>query len=541
MSLPRLTFFALFAATTAGLIALFAGVLSPGGWTPVKVALLLCFLPAAPWLGICVGNALPGFLILVLARNPARAVLPVDGNIESGAIALRTAIAVTIRNEDMEAVLPPLARLLDELADPTHFTLFLLSDTQDPKIAAAEQAAIAGFPHPLRYRRRAENTGFKAGNVMEFLDHHVDGHDLVLMLDADSAMSADAVRRLARIMQADPTMGLVQHLTAGLPATAAFPRLFQFGMRHGMRVWSVGQAFWQRRDGPYWGHNAIFRAEPFRAHCRLTPLPGGAPILSHDQVEAAQLAAAGWGVAVWADDRGSYEANPPAMPEFLHRDGRWLAGNLQYHHLLRRPGFTAMGRWQLVQAMLLFAGAPLYVVMFALAVVAAVQAPEAAPRGPIGWLAAAWALALYSPKLLGYADTLLFSSRRAEYGGAGRFAVGAVAEILFTLLLDAPSYISKLIAMTRLALGAKPAWLPQNRAERGVTWGEATRLYWLHTLVGVSCFTPLAWASPAMALLALPFAGGLLVVIPFCVLTSSPTVSAWLRARGIAAMPEELG
>ncbi|MCX7383186.1 MAG: glycosyltransferase, partial [Alphaproteobacteria bacterium] len=195
MPLPRLVFFALFAAATTGLIALFAAALAPGGWTAVKLALLVCFLPAAPWLGICIGNALPGFLILMFARNPARFVLLVDGDIETGAITLRTAIAVTIRNEDMGAVLPPLARLFEDLADPAHFTLFLLSDTQDQAIAAAEAAAIAGFPHPLRYRRRAENSGFKAGNVMEFLDHHVDGHDLVLMLDADSTMSADAVRR----------------------------------------------------------------------------------------------------------------------------------------------------------------------------------------------------------------------------------------------------------------------------------------------------------------------------------------------------------
>ena len=306
------------------------------------------------------------------------------------------------------------------------------------------------------------------------------------------------------------------------------------------RVWAVGQAFWQRRDGPYWGHNAIFRIAPFRAHCRLEPLPDGSPILSHDQVEAARLAAAGWGVTVWADDRGSYEANPPAMPEFLHRDDRWLAGNLQYWHLLRLPGFSAMGRWQLVQAMLLFAGAPLYVAMFVLAVVVAAQAPEASPRGPILAFAAAWAGALYAPKLLGYAETLLFPARRAAYGGGRAMLAGAGAEFVFTLLLDAPSYIGKLIAMARLALGATPGWLPQNRADRGVTWGEASRLYWPQTLFGVATFGPLGWFSPDMALLALPFAGGLLCVIPFCVATSSPWFSAWLRARRVAAMPEEL-
>ena len=537
----RLTFFALVAATAAGLVALLWAALAAGGWTVAKAALLLAFLPAAPWLGICFANALLGFAILVCARDAARAVLPVKGDIEHGAIALRTAIAVTIRNEDMETVLPPLGRLLRELDDPGHFTAILLSDTQDLALAAAEAEAVAAFGHGLRYRRRAENSGFKAGNVMDFLDHHAAGCDLAVMLDADSVMSADAVRRLVRIMQADPGMGLVQQLTAGRPAEAAFPRLFQFGMRAGMRVWAVGQAFWQRRDGPYWGHNAIFRIAPFRAHCRLEPLPDGSPILSHDQVEAARLAAAGWGVTVWADDRGSYEANPPAMPEFLHRDGRWLAGNLQYWHLLRLPGFSAMGRWQLVQAMLLFAGAPLYVAMFVLAVVVAAQAPEASPRGPILAFAAAWAGTLYAPKLLGYVETLLFPARRAAYGGGRAMLAGAGAEFVFTLLLDAPSYIGKLIAMARLALGARPGWLPQNRADRGVTWGEASRLYWPQTLFGVATFGPLGWFSPDMALLALPFAGGLLCVIPFCVATSSPWFSAWLRARRVAAMPEERG
>ena len=62
-------------------------------------------------------------------------------------------------------------------------------------------------------------------------------------------MSADAVLRLVRAMQADPTLGIVQHLTVGLPASSAFPRLFQFGMRAGMRTWATGQDWWQGDEG----------------------------------------------------------------------------------------------------------------------------------------------------------------------------------------------------------------------------------------------------------------------------------------------------
>jgi len=544
MILPRLCFFLQLAATAIGLTVLLAAALAMGGWTPVKILILLCFLGVAPWLGVCVGNAVPGFFIRVLAARPARAVLPVAGDIDHAPIAARTALAVTVRNETMDDVLPPLARLLDGLAAAgvaDRFSPFILSDTSDQALAAAEEAALAAFPHPVRYRRRRDNAGFKAGNVMEFLDRHAEGFEFAVMLDADSEMSADAVLRLVRIMQAAPRMGIVQHLTVGRPADSAFPRMFQFGMRAGMRIWATGQAFWQGDAGPYWGHNAILRIAPFREHCRLERLPGGTEILSHDQVEAARLRAAGWGVCLWAEEEGSTEANPPALPEFLHRDARWLAGNLQYRHLLALPGLRAMGRWQLVQAILLFTGAPLYVAMLALAALSvAAGGGQAVGRGPLLALALAWTLAIYSPKLLGYAEVLLSRDLRARYDGAARLLIGAASEFVFTLLLDALSQVHKTIAMIRLALGARPGWLPQNRSVRGVGWGEAARMFWPHTVFGLVVFSAFASSSCAAVLWALPFAGGLLAAIPFCVLSADPRVSAWLRAHGIAAVPEEI-
>jgi membrane glycosyltransferase len=532
--LRRLVFFAVLLATSAGILALVVLCLAPGGWNLAKVLILMCFLVIAPWLGVCVGNALPGFLILMLARDPARFVLPVAAEIDErelheGTIVARTALLVTIRNEDIAALLPPMQHLLDGLAPfGDRFTLCLLSDTQDAGLAAVEAAAVARDPR-IFYRRRAENIGFKAGNVMEFLDSHGDGFELALMLDADSEMTAAAVLTLVRIMQADPAMGIVQHLTVGRPANAAFARLFQFGMRSGMRVWAVGQAWWQGADGPYWGHNAILRVAPFRAHARLKPLPNGAAILSHDQVEAARLRHYGWKVCVWAAEEGSMEGNPPAMPEFLARDARWLAGNLQYWHLLRLPGFRAMGRWQLVQAMLMFAGAPCYTALLPLAVLAQITAPPLLLTG----LLVAWVLTLYAPKLSGYAQVLLTPGLARRYGGRLRFALGALMEFGFSLLLDAVSQASTSWGMIRLAFGRKAGWLPQNRADRGVAAREAIGLFWPHSVFGL-------FVSVALGPASLPWTAGLVLAVPFCVLTADPVVSAWLRRLGIAATPEEL-
>ncbi|MBK1657972.1 glucans biosynthesis glucosyltransferase MdoH [Paracraurococcus ruber] len=546
MPIRRSLFALLGLSLTLVLLWLAVRVLAPGGWTLWEALLLLCFAGTAPWTALCAANALLGFAILITARDPPAAVLPALRRLRPGIPALHTAIAVCIRNEDMAQVLPPLRRLAEGLAAAgaaDRFTLWFLSDTTDPAAAAAEQRAIAAFQPggvAVRYRRRDENIGFKAGNVMDFLDNHAGDAALMLCLDADSAMTAPAVLRLVACMEADPRLAIVQQLIVGRPATAAFPRLFQFGMRAGMRSWATGQAWWQGADGPYWGHNAIIRIAPFRRHARLETLPDGRPILSHDQVEAVRLHAAGWKVMCLPAEDGSMEGNPPALPEFMARDLRWAAGNMQYWDLLRLPGMTAMGRWQLVQAILLFLGAPLWVGVLVFAALNAATGGGAAT--PDGWLlallATTWAM-LHAPKLAGYAQVLLTPALAARYGGRAAFLRGAAAEILFTTLLDPVSVFNKAMFLLALPFGGRRAgWAPQNRADRGVAWADAARLLWPHTLFGLAVFGVLAAAG--VAGWALPFAGGLLAAIPFCVVTASPGFSAELRDRRLAATPEEL-
>ena len=105
-----------------------------------------------------------------------------------------------------------------------------------------------------------------------------------------------------------------------MPSTSAFARIFQFGMRHGMRAYTMGQAWWVGDCGPFWGHNALVRIAPFHEHCDLPILPGKPPlgghVLSHDQVEATLMRRAGYEVRVLPEERGSWEENPPTMLEF---------------------------------------------------------------------------------------------------------------------------------------------------------------------------------------------------------------------------------
>ncbi len=525
---------------TAGLVALLGQVLTPGGWTLSKLAMLIGLLGTAPWTGLCLANGLIGFAVLLSASKPV--------TVEVASDPPPMAVAMTVRNENLAAALTRLCHMLDALTSACPgwaVTAFVLSDTTDPEAAAVETCALAALSDAdrarIHYRRRADNTGFKAGNIMDFLDHGAVGFDLMLVLDADSSMSAATVLRLARTMQADPGLGILQHLTVGEPATSAFTRLFQFGMRAGMRTWAAGQNWWQGDEGPYWGHNAMIRITPFRAHARLPLLPGAAHILSHDQVEAALLRGAGWGVRVLVDEDGSFEVFPPALPEHLGREMRWLAGNLQYRNLLRLKGLRPMGRWQLLQAILLFTGAPFQMLFLCGAAAAAVTDHASPfPAGAALLLTLAWSGALYVPKLLGYLEVLMSRAKRARYGRAARFLAGVLTETVFTLIYDAITPMSKTVAIVRLMLGARPGWAAQNRLDRGVGWAEAVRLCWPHTLLGITVFAAFACAGWRAVLWALPFAGGLLVAVPFAMVTADQRLGCWLRRYGIAAVPEEI-
>jgi membrane glycosyltransferase len=194
----------------------------------------------------------------------------------------------------------------------------------------------------------------------------------------------------------------------------------------------------------------------------------------------------------------------------------------------------------LVQAILLFTGAPFSLLFLAGAVVAAAtDSASPFPAGPALALTVAWLAALYAPKLLGYAQLLAARAERARYGGIWRVLAGIGAETLFTLLLDPVAQVSKTGAMLRVLTGRGAGWPAQERTASGVSWRVAARAFLPHTLIGVVAL--IIFARAGALLWSLPFVGGLLVAIPFCVLTADGRFGRWLRRRGIAAMPEELG
>ena len=427
----------------------------------------------------------------------------------------------------------------------------MLSDTDRDDVALREEEAVAAWraedPDRVRivYRRRKQNSGFKAGNVRDFCVRWGDGFELMLPLDADSLMTGPAIVDLVRVMQAHPKLGILQSLVVGAPSSSAFSRIFQFGMRLGMRTYTMGQAWWTGDCGPFWGHNALLRIKPFAEHCVLPALSGrpplGGDLLSHDQVEAVLMRRAGFEVRVMPVECGSYEDNPPDALEFGRRDVRWCQGNLQYLKLIGLPGLQAVSRFQLLWAILMFAGVPAWTLLIALLPFAAAHAQSFAefPSGSAEALYLLLLLMYLMPKLAAIIDAISTRGEVRRFGGPLRFATGAVIEIIFSFLLGGMSTIRTSIFMMGLLFGKSTSWSGQRRDVEGVLWSDAMSVLWPQLLFGLAVSVSLAIVSPEMLLWSLPVTSGFLLAVPFTVLTASPTAGRFLRRHGIAGIPED--
>ena len=545
----------------AVMVAAAARALSPGSPEATRLSVsgivfLALFALTLPWTVVGFWNATIGFLVMVLARNPAVAVFPGAGRARaSDPIVARTAILACVRYEMPERVARNLELILQGLESAgvgDRFHVYVLSDTNDAAIAESEQIRFEALGAAWRdrialtYRRRISNEGFKAGNIEDFCTRFGARHDFALPLDADSFMAAPAILRLVRIMQANPGVGILQGLVIAMPSASAFTRIFQFGMRLGMRSYTIGSAWWQGDCGPYWGHNALLRLEPFARDCRLPLLRGrNGPvhIMSHDQVEAVLMRRAGYEVRVLPDEDQSWEGNPPTLIEFVRRDLRWCEGNMQYLQLLGLHGILATSRAQLMLAILMFAGAPAWLGMLAWSVGMAALAPDPALMVDAVWARGVfWTVAvmLFLPKIATMVEVLARARSRRAFGGGLRFLAGCVVETAFSVLLCPIMWCSQTLFLLRLAMGRTAGWGGQARDDHAVSWRHAAAHFWPHTLLGGGLLGILQATAPAAVPYAFFFLGGPLLSIPLAVLTSWPVVAHALRAAGIASLPEEI-
>jgi membrane glycosyltransferase len=553
MTRRRVLFGGLVLVTTTGLSAWVAAIVAADGFGLLDCLLVLAFAIKALWVALVFWSAAIGFAVRPTSGAPHEAVLPSEMLADAdAAITVRTAIVMTIRDEDVSEVFARLFAIeasIDSTGFAAAFDYFLLSDSTIPEFVAAEQRELATWRErsrggALTYRHRERNIDFKAGNLRDFCDRWGANYELMIVLDADSVMSGDAIVRLVRIMQATPRLGILQSMIDCVLPSSVTARIFEFGHRHVWHNYILGSAWWQGARGQYRGHNAAIRVSAYAAYARLSDRDGGAAtgnyVMCVDQIEAALLYRAGYEVRELPTAGGSYEGLPPALPDYLVRYQRWCQGNLKNLRLVRMHGLSPMDVYHFVGVAHRFLGWPASVLFVALSAWTAISWPSQVPfpvASAVALYGAFWVL-YFAPRIFGLIDAGAKGAHR--YDGGIRLALGGAIEIVFTLLFLPVAMVAVTWSMIMMLFGGRTTWAPQRRRDYELTWPEAVRLLWPPTALGFALLIPLALSAPAALPWFLPFLGGLLFAIPFAVFTSSRRLTALMERHRLCAIPEEI-
>ena len=544
-------------------------VLPHQGGTWLEVAIVLFFGALFGWISIGFWTATLGFFRLVTRRDRFAITNLGDADLGPFQPEGRTAVVMPICEEPVERVFAGLRAIYESLERTgglAHFDFFVLSDSYDPSTYAREEDAWARWCRSIGrldrvfYRRRRARLRRKSGNVADFCRRWGKQYRYMIMLDADSIMSGEALVRMVQMMDTHHNVGMIQTAPRAVNRRSLLARVQQFSTRVYGPMFTAGLHFWQLGDGQYWGHNTIIRIVPFMDHCGLPRLPGGPPlggeILSHDFVEAALMGRSGWTLWLAYDLEGSYEEVPSTLLEEMNRDRRWCQGNLQHLRLLFTEGLFGAHRALFLNGVLSYVSASLWFSFLGLstaeAIMEVLREPEYFPHGaslfpewPIwrpDWayaLLAVTGMILFLPKVLSILLIVLKTRNARAFGGVVRLTLSVLLEIVVSSLMAPIRMVFHTKFVLQNLMGRTVVWRSLPREDAETTWGDALRHHGLDTLFASAWGLTLYWLSPNYFWWVTPIVVALVLSVPVSVCLSRVRWGDRTRAWGLFLIPEE--
>ena len=536
-------------------------VVNIGGVTLLEWVLVFLFVANFSWIALSFTSSVVGFVWLLFFR-PKPLGIPQS-------LSTRTAVVMPIYNEAPSRIFGALQAICEDVAATglgEHFDYFLLSDTTDPDVWVAEERALVALRDRLRgkarvfYRHRRKNLSRKAGNIADFVTRWGGAYPNMLVLDADSLMTAHAVTNLAAAMEADPDAGIIQTLPLIINRNTLFARLQQFAARIHGPIIASGLSVWMGRDGNYWGHNAIIRTAAFAAHCGLPDLRGKPPlgghVLSHDFVEAALIRRAGYAVYMLPVLGGSYEESPPSLIDLAARDRRWCQGNLQHARILFAKGFHLASRQHFATGIMGYVASPLWMAQLLVGIVLVLQSTYIRPEyfTQDFSLFPAWprfdalrALHLFgvtmavllAPKAFGLLIALLQPATRRASGGSVCLIASTIVEIVMSSLLAPIMMLIQSGSVMQILLGRDTGWSPQRRDDGSIPFGDIVRRHRSHVALGFISLVAGLLISPSLVAWMSPTIGGLILAIYLSWASGQRSIGLFLKRIGLLHTPEE--
>ena len=536
------------------------GVLSTTSITPLQWVFLVLFSINFLWISFAFAQATLGF---------ARSLLPRLRRIpeQQGELPFKTAILLPVYNESPQRIAAAVAAMRGELAirEPGRYAFFILSDTNQADAWVAEEAvfrtviAPADAACPVFYRRRPDNSEKKAGNIADWVRRWGGDYEAMIVLDADSIISADTLVKLSRRLAAAPGIGLIQTLPRIVRARSLYGRAQQFANQCYGPIYGGGLAAWHGLSSNFWGHNAIIRTRAFAESCSLPLLQGkppfGGAVMSHDFIEAALLRRAGWGVRFDVDLQQSWEEAPPSLVDVLVRDRRWCQGNLQHSRFLFARGLTLTSRLHLLTGIMAYVSAALWLLLVLVGLLIAVQAkivrpeyfaePSLFPTWPVFDSERALQLFVISmavvlaPKVFGWFAALVNFRLCLRFGGPVLLTLSTLFETLLSALYAPILMFTQTHVIWLVLRGSDSGWKPQRRDDGTLGWAAAIRAHRGHMLLGVT-LALVAWAvHETLFLWLLPITLGLVFAVPLSWISGGTRRGKVFAALGLLRSPEE--
>ncbi|TCO76803.1 glucans biosynthesis glucosyltransferase MdoH [Chromatocurvus halotolerans] len=536
------------------------GVLSTTTVTVLQWIFLVLFSINFTWISFAFAQATLGLALSLLPRLVA-----IPGH--SGDIPFKTAILLPVYNESPRSIAAAILAMCGELVtrEPGRFAFFILSDSNQAEAWIEEEAVFrrvildADASCPVYYRRRADNRERKAGNIADWVRRWGGDYEAMIILDADSIISADTLITLTRRMAAAPGVGLIQSLPRIVRATSLYGRAQQFANQCYGPIYARGLAAWHGLSSNFWGHNAIVRTRAFAESCSLPLLRGrppfGGAVLSHDFIEAALLRRAGWGVRFDVDIEQSWEEAPPSLLDVLIRDRRWCQGNLQHSRVLFARGLTLPTRLHLLTGIMAYVSAAFWLLLVVVGLTIAVQAslvrpeyfaePSLFPTWPVFDAERALTLFLVSmavvlaPKAFGWLAAMVNIPLCLRFGGPILLTLSTLFETLLSALYAPILMVAQFHVIWAVFLGHDGGWNPQRRDDGALDWGTAFRAHRGHMLFG-SVLAVIAWEiSQPLFYWLLPITLGLVLAAPLSWISGGSRRGRAFARVGLLRAPEE--
>ena len=261
-----------------------------------------------------------------------------------------------------------------------HFDFFILSDSNQPnqwireEVAWAELCKQVGGFGKIFYRKRRQAINKKAGNVADFLRRWGRNYRYMVVLDADSVMTGEALVEARHDDGGQPVGRDHPDGAQDRPRASRSTR----GSRRS-RTASTARSSWRASTtgsstrattGATTRCCACSRSWT-TARCPTCPetsrsAGGSSPTTSSRPRSCARP---GWAVWLAHDVEGSYEEGPPTLIESAKRDRRWCQGNLQHAWLLTARGFRPANRFHLLMGIMAYVSSPLWLLFLILSTV----------------------------------------------------------------------------------------------------------------------------------------------------------------------------